>query len=236
VNAPAQEHATAELERRAEESARVVVRPLGSPVALGFGALAAATFVVAGLQLGWVAQTEGKKVALALILFSFPAQLLAGVLSFLARDGVVGTAMTELALIWLVVGATLRTSAPGSTSGALGLFLLFAFTTMTVSALVTMQSKLVATGIFATAALRFLLTGVYELGGGKGWQDAAGVFGLALALLALYGAVASELEEALRKPVLPLGRRGEAKAAVAATRLGQSVRQAASEPGVRSRL
>jgi succinate-acetate transporter protein len=214
---------------------RIVLRPLGSPVALGFGGLAAATFAVAGLQVGWVAPTEGKNVALAALLFAFPAQVLAGVLAFLERDGVVGTAMTELGLIWLVVGVTLRTSPPGSTSGGLGLFLIFACVTMAVSALVSTQSKLVAAAIFGTASLRFGLTAVYELTGSHGWEDAAGVVGLVLAALALYGAAGSELEEALRRTVLPLGRRGEARRALQESLEGQVV-QVSTEPGVRTRL
>jgi succinate-acetate transporter protein len=214
---------------------RIVLRPLGSPVALGFAGLSAATFAVAGLQVGWVAPTEGKNVALAAMLFAFPAQVIAGVLAFLGRDGVVGTAMTELGLIWLVVGVTLRTSPPGSTSGGLGLFLIFACATMAISALVSTQSKLVAAAIFATASLRFGLTAVYELSGRHAWEDAAGVVGLVLAALALYGAAASELEESRRGEVLPLGRRGEAARAVAGG-FGEQVRPVATEPGVRTRL
>jgi succinate-acetate transporter protein len=231
-----EQQSRAELERRAEATARVVVRPIGSPVALGFFGLAAASFVLGGLQVGWVSPSEGKKVALALILFAFPAQFLAGVLAFLARDGIVGSAMTELGLIWLVVGMTLHTSVPGSTSGALGLFLIFAAVSMLATAAVSTTARFVAAAIFATAALRFLLVAVYELSGNKGWEDAAGIVGIGLAALAVYAAFGSELEDALRRTVLPLGRRGEAKKAVSADTLAEQVQQAHTEPGVRPKL
>ena len=231
-----EQHSRAELERRAEATARVVVRPIGSPVALGFFGLAAASFVLGGLQVGWVSPSEGKKVALTLILFAFPAQFLAGVLAFLARDGIVGSAMTELGLIWLVVGMTLRTSVPGSTSGALGLFLIFAAVSMLATAAVSITARLMAAAIFATAALRFLLVAVYELSGDKGWEDLAGVIGIGLAGLAVYAAVGSELEEALRRTVLPLGRQGEAKQAVSANTLAEQVQHVQTEPGVRPKL
>jgi uncharacterized protein len=231
-----EQQARAELERRAEATARVVVRPIGSPVALGFFGLAAASFVLAGLQVGWVSPSDGKKVALTLILFAFPAQFLAGVLAFLARDGIVGSAMTELGLIWLVIGVTLRTSVPGSTSGALGLFLIFAAVSMLATAAVSITARLMAAAIFATAALRFLLVAVYELSGDKGWEDLAGVIGIGLASLAVYAAVGSELEDALRRTVLPLGRRGEAKQAVSADTLVEQVQHVQTEPGVRPKL
>jgi succinate-acetate transporter protein len=231
-----EQRSRAELERRAEATARVVVRPIGSPVALGFFGLAAASFVLGGLQVGWVSPSEGKKVALTLILFAFPAQFLAGVLAFLARDGIVGSAMTELGLISLVVGMTLRTSVPGSTSGALGLFLIFAAVSMLATAAVSITARLMAAAIFATAALRFLLVAVYELSGDKGWEDLAGVIGIGLAGLAVYAAVGSELEDALRRTVLPLGRRGEAKQAVSADTLAEQVQHVQTEPGVRLKL
>ena len=47
---PAGRSARKELRRRQETMVRVVLRPIGSPLALGFVALAAATFVVSGLQ------------------------------------------------------------------------------------------------------------------------------------------------------------------------------------------
>ena len=46
---------------------RVILRPVGNPLPLGFLALAAATLLVSGLQLGWVDSSQGKDVALVLI-------------------------------------------------------------------------------------------------------------------------------------------------------------------------
>jgi hypothetical protein len=86
---------------------RVVLRPIGSPLALGFVALAAATFVASGLQLGWVEPGEGRNVALILVAFVAPLQLPASVLGFLARDSLAGTAMGVLSGTWLAVGLIL---------------------------------------------------------------------------------------------------------------------------------
>src|SRR5829696_6032108 len=116
---PAGRSAREELRRRQETMVRVVLRPIGSPLALGFVALAAATFVVSGLQLGWVEAAEGRNVALILIGFVAPLQLLVSAHGFLARDSLAGTAMGILSGTWLTVGLVLLTSPPGSTSDAL---------------------------------------------------------------------------------------------------------------------
>src|SRR5204863_840470 len=128
---------------------------------------------------------------LVLIGFAFLAQLIAGIFSFLGRDGVAATAMVTLALVWLVVGAVLWTSKPGSTSDALGLFLLFGAMAMALLAATAALSKLVPALVFSVASIRFLLTGVYELSSRHGWEDGAGVIGLALFALAMYAAWAA---------------------------------------------
>ena len=55
---PAEEAARAELQRRLETMTRVVLRPLASPLPLGFLALAAATLLTSALQLGWLAPDQ----------------------------------------------------------------------------------------------------------------------------------------------------------------------------------
>ena len=78
-------------------AARIVLRPVGNPLPLGFLALAGGTLLVSGLQLDWLKPTDGQDVALILIAFVFPLQLLASVFGYLARDVVAGTGMGLLA-------------------------------------------------------------------------------------------------------------------------------------------
>lgn len=216
---------------------RIVVslRPIGAPLSIGLYALAAATFVLAGLQLSWVPATEGKNVALVLIGFAFTGQLLASVLSFLSRDGTVGTAMAVLSLTWLVTGLILFRSPPGGTSHTLGLLLLLSGTAMTLLAATASTSKVVAGAVFLGAALRFFVAGGYELTGDRGWERTSGVLGLLLLALALYAAFGAGLEDATGKSVLPLGRRGKGKVAMHGSLLEQ-VRETPNEPGVRTKL
>jgi uncharacterized protein len=187
---------------------RVFLRPIANPLPLGFLALAAATLLVSALQLGWIATSQGKDVALILISFVFPLQLVTSVFGYLGRDVVAGTGMGILSGTWLSVGLVTLTSPPGSTSDALGLFLLLAAVAMTVPALASVSVKLVATAVLGTTALRFACTGLYQLTASKTWEDIAGVVGLVLLAVAVYAALAIELEDARRQTVLPTWRRG----------------------------
>ena len=200
------------------ERVTISLRPIGGPTAIGFFGLA-----------------EGKTVALVLAGFAFVAQIVAAVFCLLARDGVAATAMSVLALTWLVVGLVLLTSKPGSTSGALGLFLLVSGAAMVLTSLTAALSKLVPAAVFGLAALRFFATAGYELSGRQAWEQAAGVLGLLLFVLALYAAWAAELEDALGRTVLPLGRRGRGKVAIDGSLLEQ-VKDVATRPGVREQL
>jgi uncharacterized protein len=186
---------------------RIMLRPLGNPLPLGFIALAGGTLLVSGLQLKWLEPAEGTQVALVLIAFVFPLQLVASVLGFLARDVVAGTGMGILSGTWLSIALVTLTGQPGATSDALGLFLLLAAVAMLVPAAAAAAGKLVATAVLATTSLRFATTGLYQLTASDGWKATAGAVGLLLCALALYAALAMALEDALGRAVLPLGRR-----------------------------
>jgi hypothetical protein len=83
--------------------------------------------------------------------------------------------------------------------------------------------------------VRFGVSGVYELTGSDGWQDAAGAIGLAVAAGAVYLVWALSLEDARDRTTLPMMRRGRGKVAVEA----RGVRQLDGiehEPGVRVQL
>ena len=214
---------------------RIVLRPIASPFAIGFFGLAAATFIVAGLQLGWVAPAEGHQVALCVLAFTVPLQFTASIFAFLARDGTAATAMGLLSGIWAATGLVLLTASPGSTSNALGLFLIIGGIAMWAPASAAAASKLVPALVLATAGLRFLLTGIYQLSGSETWENIAGIVGLILAVLAIYAAYAAEYEDVLKKTVLPLGRRGKGQQAIDGT-YAQQIAALSHDPGIRQQL
>ena len=205
-----------------EPDVRVVLRPIATPLPLGFLALAAGTLLVSGLQLDWLDPDQGQQVALILIAFVFPLQLIACVLGFLARDVVAGTGMGILAGTWLAIAlVTLTAPRPGATSDALGLFLLLSATAMLIPFSAAVFSKLAAAAVLGTTAVRVALTGLFQLTGDDGLEQLAGLVGLVLLAVAVYAAFALALEDARGRPVVPIGRRGHT---------------ADAEPGVRSQL
>jgi succinate-acetate transporter protein len=197
-----------------DANTRIFLRPIGNPLPLGFLALAGGSLVVTGLQLGWLAEAEGHDVALILLAFVFPLQLLTSVFGYLARDVVAGTGMGLLAGIWLSIALVMLGAEPGATSDALGLFLLIAAVAMMVPATAAWTAKLVPAAVLTAAALRFATTGIYELTASASWQDVAGVVGLVPCAIGLYAALALALEDARGETVLPLGRRDPARGAM----------------------
>jgi uncharacterized protein len=219
----------------ATAATRIVVRPIANPLPLGFLALAGGTLLVSGLQLEWLAAPEGDAVALALIAFVFPLQLVAAVFGFLGRDVVAGTGMGVLAGTWLTVGLVTLTGSRGVTSDALGLLLLIAAAAMLVPALASATHKLAVTAVLATTALRFAATGLYELTAAGAWRDVAGLIGVLLCALAFYVALAMALEDARGATVLPLARRGSGATAISGG-LGEQVSGVEGEVGVRKQI
>jgi len=178
---------------------------------------------------------QGRHVALIRLAFVFPLQLLAAVFGFLGRDGIAGTSIGGLAGTWLAIALVHLDLQPDGTSDALGLFLLVAAMAMLIAAGGALTSELVPAAVFATAAIRFATTGVAQLSADDTWKTTAGVVGLVLAALAIYAATAAALEDAMRRPVLPAGRRGLGLQAVTGS-LPERVSEIQHEPGVRQQL
>lgn len=215
--------------------AQVMLRPLANPLPLGFLALGVATLLLSGVQLQWIPAEDATTVAVILIVLVAPLQLLASILGFLARDPVAGTGMGILAGTWAAVGLVTLRSPLGSTSHALGLLLLVSGTAMLVPALGALESKLVPALVLATTALRFLVTGIYQLSGATGWKIAGGVTGVVLCALAIYAATAFMVEETSHRSWLPLGRRSGGRRAITGD-LDEQLAHIASEAGVREQL
>jgi hypothetical protein len=79
-----------------------------------------------------------------------------------------------------------------------------------------------------------VIAGTYEVGGSKTLYHVAGGCALALAALAMYGGAALSLEDAGRRGVLPLFRRGQAEESFAGYQA--QLEQLEYEPGVRQQL
>jgi succinate-acetate transporter protein len=211
-----------------EDVGRVVLRPVATPLPLGFLALVLATTVFSAVQLGWVAPDQGRVAAITAVAATVPLQFAVAVMGFLARDPVAVTGMGLLAGTWAVVGLVTLTAVPGTVSPGLGVLLLTAGIGMLVPAAGAVSSKIAPALVMALAGCRFAVTGVYQLDGSAAWKAAAGWTGLVLAVVALYTALALQLEGGGERTVLPVGRRGAGRLPEAPELL--------REPGVRAQL
>lgn len=176
-------------------------RPLALPLPLGFLALAAGTTLLAALQLGWLSSADGRDVAVALLAFVAPLQGVASLVGFLSGDLVAATGMGLLAGTWATTGITVLESPPGATSAALGTLLL----TVAVALLLPAGGAVLRGGplpgaVIGGAAVRFALTGGYEIAATRAWERAAGAAGLALAVLAVGAAVVLVVRAARGEP------------------------------------
>jgi succinate-acetate transporter protein len=211
-----------------EDVGRVVLRPVATPLPLGFLALVLATTVFSAVQLGWIAPDQGRVAAITAVAATVPLQFAVAVMGFLARDPVAVTGMGLLAGTWAVVGLVTLTAVPGTVSPGLGVLLLTAGIGMLVPAAGAVSSKIAPALVMALAGCRFAVTGVYQLDGSAAWKAAAGWTGLVLAVVALYTALALQLEGGGERTVLPVGRRGAGRLPEAPELL--------REPGVRAQL
>ena len=221
---------------RAENTAaRVVLRPIASPLTLAFLALAVGTFTVAGIELSWIPAGQDRFAGLAVLAFVFPLQAIASIYGFLARDSIAGTGMGLLAGGWLVVGLLTFLDHQGRAIGALGLILLPVATTVLVPATVAAASKPLASLVMAGTSVRFFLTAAYQLSGGAAWKDAAAAEGLLLAVAAVYAGLAFELEDNRLRTVLPTVRRGPGRRAMSGS-IADELAAVHREAGVRKQL
>jgi uncharacterized protein len=213
---------------------RVVVRPVGNPLPLGFLALMVATVAVAMLQLHVVEPDQGRVVAAGILGLTVPLQLVACVLGFLARDPVAGTGMGVLAGTWAAVGWAVLLSPPGATSSALGVLLLCSAVAMCVPTAAA-TSKVAAMAVMGLSAVRFAVTGVGQLTGSSTWLTVAGWVGVALGIVAAYAALSFELEDVRHSTVLPVGRRAAGEDTMTASAQDE-LASVPHEAGVRKQL
>jgi succinate-acetate transporter protein len=214
---------------------RVVVRPYGSAVPLGFFAFGIGMFLFAALDAEWVKATEGHTVGLIFVAFVGPLEAIATVLAFLARDTMAGVALGLFTGSWFMTGFATMQAKPGVLSSAQGYFLVgFTIAILLLSAVAWLGQPLIAS-LLTVAAARGACAAAYQLGAGKGWNILGGWIALGIYCIAMYGGLAFLLEDAKSRAVLPIGRRGDSAEAIEGD-LGAQLQGLADEPGVRKSL
>ena len=213
---------------------RIMLRPIGSGLPLGFFAFAIGMLLLGCSAIGWIPVREQRDVGMLLISFVFPLELIATIVAFLARDTLGATTLGLFTTSWLALGWADYSSQPGSTSITLGVYLFGFATAALLLALLSLRGKPFFSVLLAVAVTRMVLSGVYEVGGSHEWLRIAGGFAIGLAALAMYGGTALGLEDALQRELLPLFRRGGAQEAFQG--YDAQLERLEAEPGVRQQL
>jgi succinate-acetate transporter protein len=227
-------HAGASSDGQPAARATVLVRPIASPLPVTLLALAVASLVVSGQELGWYSPLDKPLVGWILIGFPAPLQLISMAWAFVTRSAPATAAAAVLSATWLATGLVDLHSGPAiPTPVPLGVMMLAAGGCLALVAVLQGASSAIAPAVvFAAAALRFVLSGVSGVSSVESWQDAAGVLGLVISALAAYVALAAMLEESLGREVLPVGRRAAGAVGQEAP-LDAQLDGVAHEPGVR---
>ncbi|MER7771104.1 GPR1/FUN34/YaaH family transporter [Kitasatospora sp. NPDC096140] len=230
------DRAGAPRERRFEPDlrsmTRINLRPIASPMPLGFFTVAIASVMTGCLQLGILGPPARGAVALC-VLPAFALQLLVSVLAFGARDVIAATLMGVFAGSWLAYALVMFTGAADGLR-VLGVFNL-AFLCFGALMTAVTRPKRALWFVLAASLPRWAATGLAGLTGAEWLTRTSGALGLLVALVATYAAFALMLEDMRAEEVLPIGRSGPARAAVHGD-LAVQLRNLERQAGVRRTL
>ncbi|MEV4613114.1 GPR1/FUN34/YaaH family transporter [Kitasatospora sp. NPDC049258] len=211
---------------------RINLRPIASPMPLGFYTVGIASVMVGCFQLGVFEDGARRAVGLA-ILPAFVLQLVVAVFALGARDALAATLMACFSGLWLASSLVLVVDPVGGTSVLGVLNATFALFALMMAAVAGRKRALWL--VLCTAVPRFAVAALSNLTGVAGLGTLSGALGLLLAAVALYTAFALMLEDMRGEEVLPIGRSGPAHHAVEGD-LTVQLRDLERQAGVRRTL
>ena len=215
--------------------ARVVVRPYGSALPLGFFSFGVGMLVLGGIGLGWVHGPDLRVAGILLAAFVFPLEFLSATIAFLARDTAGAASLGMFSTSWLALGLVHVVSPTGQRSPAVGLYLVMFGVMVLALAAASMLGKPLLGILLGIAATRSFLAGAWELGAGHALATVAGATAIAIAAFSVYGGLALLLEDLQQRAVLPILRTGAAAESMQGD-LEAQLSRVEREAGVRQQL
>jgi uncharacterized protein len=222
----------------AQDKAVVTLTPIATPLPLTFVGLLVASTILSAVELGWIPQAQVHEAGWVLLAVPIPLQLVASIFGFRGRSATAATGSATLAAAWLGTALDMITAPPGAPtpSNAVGMLSLAVCAALVIPALSDARGgSLLPAATLGVASVRFLLTGITGLTHDTGLKHVTGVFGCVVAAVALYAALALELEGATQSPVLPTFRTARSAGALTAP-LDRQVDELEHEAGVRQGL
>jgi uncharacterized protein len=226
---------------KADERAQVVLTPIATPLPLPltFVGLLVASLILSGLELHWVPASDARLTGWTLLAVPLPLQLAASIFGFHGRSATAATGSSVLAAAWLGIALALINAPAGSftPSRPVGMLAFAVAVGLLVPAAADARSgSPLPTAALGLAPARFVLTGITAMTGSSELKIATGIVGLVVAAVALYAALALELEDnSIEDTLLPTFKWGESAQALLAP-LDAQVEQLEHEAGVRKNL
>src|SRR5436190_12098230 len=109
--------------RNHRDQTRIVLRPIGSGLPLGFFSFGIGMLILGCQSTGWIPASEQHEGGMLLMAFVFPLELVATIFAFLARDTLGATTLGLFTTSWLALGWTQLASPAGKTSVTVGVYL-----------------------------------------------------------------------------------------------------------------
>ncbi len=214
---------------------RVVVQPYATALPLGCFAFGIGNTILAAFTVHWIPVTDTHTVALMMLAFVAPLELIPCLIAFLSRDTGTATAMGIFAGSWVVFGMQLLSAGEGALSPAEGVFLMLLALCLAILAAGTFSGKPLIGVLFCVAMLRSFGGGLLQFGFTGPVTVATAVLGFVLASLAFYSGLGLLMEDIMQRPLAMMFRSGKAKTAMTAS-LREQLENVAREAGVRQQL
>jgi uncharacterized protein len=135
---------------RADPPVRIMLQPIASPLPLGLFVFMIGTFVYATLQLGWIAPSQARPLAIVMLAFVAPLQIISAAIAFWARDTGGATALGLFGMSWTATGVV-TLSDPSPAVPALGVLLLCLAGVMTALGIASLSGKPVFSAVLSGA-------------------------------------------------------------------------------------
>ncbi len=211
-----------------------MLRPYASALPLGCFAFAIGNLLYSAFLLRLIPAAEVRTLAVLLIGFVAPLELLPCIMAFLSRDTGAATAMGIFGFAWIVQGVSLLQSGASAGGIAIGIFLLALAVCLLVVTTVTIEGKPMLAAMLLVAAARSICAALVEFGL-HSLSTASAVLGFVITAIAFYAGLGLLLED-VRGILLPMTfRQKEAQAAMEGD-LEHQVKHLHREAGVREQL
>ncbi|MGI4852964.1 MAG: hypothetical protein ACRYF4_02810 [Janthinobacterium lividum] len=213
---------------------QIVLRPYASSIPLAAFAFGVGNALYSAYLLQWIPASESALLAIILLAFVAPLELVPSIMAFVTRDGGGATSYAIFGAVWIVQGLGLWMHAPPQ-SRTTGIFLLCLALCLCLLAAVTLRGKPLLGVVLVVAVVRTCGAAAIALHASPLLSTLTGYVGLLLAALAFYSGFAF-LEEDITGSLSALTfRTGEAKAAMEGS-LEDQMELLEREAGVRKQL